>query len=190
MRRRLLAALLIAGAACGASTFAQEAAPCQSGTVASYAGTTCSQGTVIYTFPRDFYSYSGSGVHSLAADAIHIRMDPQGPFTFLIGFTNWNLDTPGESFEVTLHFSVRGADKLESWMHGCYTTDGGEVSGSITVNTHPPVTSTAICNSEMSRERTRDETYPAGPVEATVTIKAKSGDGTAGLRSFGTHFKP
>jgi hypothetical protein len=189
MRRIIWTVLLCCGLEVN-SAFAQAGAPCRSGTVASYAGTSCTQGKVTYSFPRDFYTYSGSGKRPLAAESIRILMDPQGPYTFLIGFTNWNLDSPGESFEVRLHFSVTGADKLESWMHGCYVTGSGEVTGTITVNTDPPVSSTAVCNSSMYRERAPGEWFRAGPVEATVIIKAKSGDGTAGLRSFGTHFRP
>jgi hypothetical protein len=173
-----------------AATSAQKVPTCRTGTVAEYAGTTCSQGTVIYTFPRDFYSYSGYGIQALSADSIQIRMDPNGPYTLLIGFADWNLNAPGQSFTITLHFSVSGGDKIESWLHECEVTSGGEVSGSITVNTNPPVTSTALCNSATSRERTRDVMYRPGPVDAVVTVKASSGDGTAGLKSFGTHFKP
>jgi len=190
MRRYLLTGLVLACGLHAASLSAQQVPPCRSGRAADYAGITCSQRSVIYTFPHDFYSFSSSGIPSLPADKVRIFMDPQGPYTLLIGFTDWNLDAPNESFTMTLHFSVSGADKTEAWMHRCYTTGTGEVTASITLNTNPPVSSTAVCNSRTMVEFAPGASYPLGPVEATVTIKANSGNGTAGLRSLGTHFKP
>lgn len=190
MRRYLAIGLLLACTVPATSLTAQEVPPCRSGRASDYAGTTCRQRSVIYTFPRDFFSFSSSGIQALSADEVRINMDPQGPYTLLIGFADWNLDAPNESFTLTLHFSVSGGDKTEAWMHRCYATGTGEVSASITVNTNPPVTSTATCNATTLLERAPDSSYTPGPVEATVTIKASSGDGTAGLRSLGTHFKP
>ena len=185
-----LTGLLLACTLPAASGLAQQVPPCRRGRVSYFAGTSCSQRSVTYTFPRDFFSFSSTGLQPLTADQVRIGMDPQGPYTMLIGFTDWDLNAPNESFTMTLHFSVTGGDRMEAWMHHCYTTGTGEVTASITVKTNPPVSSTAVCNATTQLERAPAARYTPGPVDAVVTIKASSGNGTAGLRSLGTHFGP
>ncbi|HEY6290189.1 MAG TPA: hypothetical protein VI455_01325 [Terriglobia bacterium] len=182
----VVAVSLFAGAAA-----AQGVEPCRNGTLASYAGTSCSQGQIVYHFPRNFYNFSGSGIATIGPERVLIRMDPQGPYTLLIGFADWALQKPGQSFDITLNFSVSGATKIESWIHRCEATGTARIYASQTVKTNPPVTTTTFCDGGGGmRERTRDVSYGGGTVDTVVSIHAESGTGTADFRSFGTHYKP
>jgi hypothetical protein len=191
MKRLAIAALAACNLLAGGAEGQESAPPCKDGTFASYAGTSCSQREIVYHFPENFYSFSGSGVPQIGADRVTVRMDPKGPYTLLIGFADWALQQSGQRFDITLNFSVSGGTKIESWIHGCEATGTAKVFASQTVKSNPPVTTTAFCDGNGNlRERTRDAFYGGGRVDTIVNIHLESGNGTANLRSLGTHYKP
>jgi hypothetical protein len=115
----------------------QPAAACVNGTVASYIGTSCSQGATVYNWS----SYTCTSTPSSICDALGtngsnlaMHLDPKGPYTLLIGQTElWNV-TAGQSVDVVISGTVSGAASNANWPHfnhgdvsaGGQTGDGTE----------------------------------------------------------------
>lgn len=163
-------------------------APCKNGNADIYAGTTCRQGGVTYTFPLDFYAYSGAWIKAIPASAIKIMMDPSGPQTFLISSSAWNLTKSGQSFNITLHFTVSGATKSGEWAHGCAVTDDGGMMEITTIDTAPATSLITYCTAKQNVELAPAH-IAAGKHNVVVNIRGKSQHGTANLQSYGTHFE-
>lgn len=86
--------------------------PCADGTVASYLGTSCSQGTAVTRWLS--YSCTSTPESTCAAlgtngSGVNIKMDPQGPYTLLVGKTTvWSV-TAGQKVDVAIGGTVYGA---------------------------------------------------------------------------------
>ena len=93
---------------------------CEVGTVASYIGTTCALPPAVYRW----ISYSCTSTPQSICDRLgrngselHMRRDPNGPNTLLLGGTDrWNVKA-GESIEVIIRGSVYGATGNLTWPH-------------------------------------------------------------------------
>lgn len=93
---------------------------CQDGTVASYLGTSCSQGLTVY----HWLSYSCTSTPSsickgLGTNGANVRMDsdPNGPYTIMVGETKlWDV-TAGQSVDVIIRGTVYGALRNNNWSH-------------------------------------------------------------------------
>jgi hypothetical protein len=170
-----------------------HAATCPPGTFQSYNqsarmqpdGTyafVCTQGgpsslsTVTYKFPKNFYSIVG--IPGVTAKDITVRLDPNGPYTLLVGSQKWN-PGPRQNFKLTLHFTVKGATKIGSWIHDCR----GAVLASITAELRTPVTAAATCSNPIVYASYND----VGETPANVAIGLEA---LSKMRSFGIHFHP
>ena len=172
-----------------ANTLRAEVPPCHAGTVASYAGTSCTTGGVVYTFPQDDYTFAGSGVDPIPASAVRILMDPQGPRTLLIGSPRWFLNKPHQSFSINIKFQVTGATITGGWQHNAEVTGDGKVSESTTVDGNPKAVSYSFRTASDGVDRAPAAHFPDGTQNVVVNISASTGDnGTAYLRTYGTHF--
>jgi hypothetical protein len=168
---------------------AAQAPPCRAGTVASYAGTSCTTGGVVYTFPEDDYSFSGSGIEPIPASAVRILMDPNGPRTLLFASPKWSLHKPHQSFSIDIKFQVTGATITGGWQHNAEVTGDGKVSESTTVEGNPRAVSYSFRTASDGVDRAPAARFPDGTQDAVVNISASTGeDGSAYLRSYGTHF--
>jgi hypothetical protein len=94
--------------------------PCARGTMASYIGTSCSQEATVY----HWLSYSCSSTPSSICEGLGpngekltMAMDPNGPYTILMGETSlWNV-TAGQSVDVVIKGTVYGAFRNNNWPH-------------------------------------------------------------------------
>jgi hypothetical protein len=170
-------------------TVRAQAPPCHAGTVASYAGTSCTTGGVVYTFPEDDYSFSGSGIEPIPASAVRILMDPNGPRTLLFASPKWSLNKPHQSFSIDIKFQVTGATITGGWQHNAEVTGDGKVSESTTVEGNPRAVSYSFRTASDGVDRAPAARFPDGTQDAVVNISASTGEnGSAYLRSYGTHF--
>jgi hypothetical protein len=159
------------------------------GTVASYAGQGFTTGGVTYSFPTNDYSFAGIGVTPIAASTINLRPDPNGPNTILISCNNWNLGLPDESVSINIYFQVTGADVQGGWQHSTVATGDGSVSESTTVQVNPPAVSTSFQTANSGTDLGQEAWFAEAPQNVVVHITLSSGlNGTASLKSYGTHF--
>jgi hypothetical protein len=183
---KTLVVLLLAFAAAGTMR-AQE--PFQAGTVAGFAGKSFVFGGVTYTFPEDDYSFSGSGVTSVPASAVAIRVDPSGPDTLLISSPFWALNQPGQSISIDIRFQVTGANVQESEQYRASATGDARISQSITVEGNPPTVSTSFRTATDGVNLPPPAWFAEGPHDVVVHISLVSGQkGTAVLRSYRMRF--
>jgi hypothetical protein len=118
--KRILALNLLLASVCGVAAAADAVKPCADGTVASYLGTSCSEGTVVSKWLT--YSCTSTPASICAAlgtngSKVHIGMDRQGPYTFQVGKTAaWNVQA-GQKVEVTIGGTVYGARGNGNWPH-------------------------------------------------------------------------
>jgi hypothetical protein len=167
------------------STHAQFTA----GTVASYAGQSFTTGGVTYSFPTNDYTFAGIGVAPIPASAVNLRPDPNGANTILISCTNWNLTQPNVSLDMDIYFQVTGADIQGGWQHSAVVTGDGSVSESTIVQTTPRAVSTSFQTAAGGVDLPPAVWFADSPQDAVVHISLSSGqNGTASLRSYGTHF--
>ncbi|HUI42055.1 MAG TPA: hypothetical protein VL523_08810 [Terriglobia bacterium] len=217
-------AVVLTGVGCGGGSSPQMQLPsgpgvsaCVSGTVSSYLGTSCSQGSTVY----HWLSYSCTSTPSsicngLGANGANLSMslDPQGPYTLLVGETDlWNV-TAGQSVDVVISGTVYGATHNNNWphFHGLpgQTGDGSEedittVNCSATGNCTNGLNGVSedLCDSahlgncsDLSMIPVQiDATFKAAPAADpyTLTIEIKLNGGTSGsatLYSVGTHLIP
>ncbi len=98
--------------------------------MASYLGTSCSQGLTVY----HWLSYSctsdpASICEKLGVNGANLRMDedPNGPYTIILGQTHaWTDVTAGQSVDVVIKGTVYGAMRNTNWPHyrGLIRTEG------------------------------------------------------------------
>lgn len=193
---------------------------CVTGTVSSYLGTSCSEGASVYHWD----SYTCTSNPSSICDAlgpngsnVSMALDPQGPFTILIGKTSaWDV-TAGQNVDVKITGSVYGADSNQNWPHfrgipGC-TGDGIEdnkttVACSATGNCLDSNNgvSEVLCSLTSPLANGVDESSIAAygayratfnpapsssPYPLTIEITLNGGtNGSAALFSVGTHLIP
>jgi hypothetical protein len=198
---------------------------CANGTVASYLESVpyCSQGGTVYHWlsysctstPASICASLGTNGSKLA-----IQMDPQGPYTLLVGRTSlWNV-TAGQSVDVAIHGTVYGALSNGSWPH--FKLSNGEAGppGQTGDGTEENITTVAcgaqctsanhgvsdiLCSAtspvaNCTEQETMGpyETYQANfvaapaakPYALTIEIKLNGNHGTASLFSVGTHLIP
>jgi|SRR5579872_116050 len=195
---------------------------CGVGTVASYMGTTCSQPPTVF----HWISYSCSSIPASICEAlgpngsnIHVRLDPNGPNTLLVGGTRaWDVKA-GQSVNIVIHGSVYNANVNLTWPHfypgeraqtgdgteenittvecggNCISAEGvssylcGADSPDMNCNDQPKIAPYFRTGVAKFRLSGADNPYPF-----SVEIKLNGGrSGTATLRSLGLHicdFKP
>ena len=195
---------------------------CGVGTVASYIGTTCSQPPTVFHWT----SYSCTSTPSSICDRlgpngseIHVRLDPNGPNTLLVGGTRaWDVKA-GQSVNILIRGSVYNANVNLTWPHfypdeRAQTGDGSEENittvecGENCVSNQGvsayrcgPDSPDINCNNQPKiRPYMRTGvakfhlTGPDSPYPFSVEIKLDGGtSGSATLRSLGLHicdFKP
>lgn len=106
----------ISGSSDKASASANGA--CADGTVASYLGTSCSQGQAVFKW----LSYSCTSTPSSLCDGLgtngsNLKMRIDGPHTILVGGTTlWNVNA-GQNVRVVINGSVYGARTNLNWPH-------------------------------------------------------------------------
>jgi len=99
---------------------ATQAGACKDGTVASYIGTSCSQGETVF----NWNSYTCTSTPQSICDSLgtkganlKIRLDPKGPHTLLLGATRlWNVKA-GQNVDVVIKGTVAGATTNQNWPH-------------------------------------------------------------------------
>jgi|SRR5277367_259555 len=216
-----LGLLIYPGKHAEASPF-EDPSVCGTGTVASYIGTSCSQPpTVFHWISYSCTSTPSSICERLGANGseIHVRLDPNGPNTLLVGGTHlWDV-TAGQRVDIVIRGSVYNANVNLTWPHfwpgqRAETGDGSEenittvdcgnkcvsgdgvnsyrcASGSPDMNCaeQPKIAAYISAGPARFRVTGADEPYPF-----TVEIKLDGGtSGTATLRSLGLHicdFRP
>jgi hypothetical protein len=93
---------------------------CGTGTVAGYIGTTCSQPpTVFHWLSYSCNSTPASICQRLGSngDKLHVRLDPNGANTLLVGGTHlWDV-TAGQSVDIVIRGSVYNANVNLTWPH-------------------------------------------------------------------------
>lgn len=195
------------------------AAACVTGTVASYLGTSCSEGGTGYHWSSYTCTSTPSSIcTALGTNGSNIQMglDPKGPYTLLVGRTSkWNV-TAGQSVDVVISGTVYGAKRNANWPHfngGRGQTGNGTEENITTVacitsaaclDSHNGV-SDVLCSDTSPAANCTDQSTigPYGPAEATfnpasasapygltIEIKLNGNSGTASLYSVGTHLIP
>ncbi|MBZ5720794.1 MAG: hypothetical protein LAO03_10480 [Acidobacteriia bacterium] len=192
----------------------REGEICEVGTVASYIGTTCALPPAVY----HWISYSCTSTPSKICDRlgrngseIHMRRDPNGPNTLLLGGTDkWNVKA-GESVNIMIRGTVYGATGNLTWPHfheqRAATGDGFEenittvecgencISGqgmsAFRCDAGSPeencVEQHRIAPYQRGRAEFR-EASPDNPYPFSIEIKLNGGtNGSASLRSLGLH---
>jgi hypothetical protein len=93
---------------------------CVTGTAASYIGTSCSQGGTVY----HWLSYNCTSTPASICDELGtngsgfvMHMDPEGPFTILMGGTDALKVTAGQSLDLVIRATVYGALRNSNWAH-------------------------------------------------------------------------
>ena len=181
-----LAILLLALAAAG-TTRAQE--PFKTGTLADLAGKSFEFGGVIYTFPEDDYSFSGSGVTPIPASAVAIRVDPSDPRTLQISCPFWALNQPGQSISIDIRFQVTDANVQEGEQYHASATGDAQISESIAVAGKPPAVSTSFRTATSGVNLPPPAWFAEGPHDVVIHISLLAGQqGTAVLRSYRMRF--
>ncbi len=118
-----------------------------------------------------------------------MRPDPNGANTILFACTNWSLDQPNESLSMDIYFQVTNADVQGGWQHYAAVSGDGSVSESTIVAASPPAISTSFQTATNGVDQPPRVWFADVPQNVTVTISLSSGqNGTASLRSYGTHF--
>jgi hypothetical protein len=192
------------------------------GTVASYIGTTCSQGNTVYNWLSYSCTSTPSSIcSSLGTNGSNIQMalDPQGPYTLLVGRTTaWDV-TAGQSVDVVISGTVYGATSNGNWPHfKCVpgqrgqTGDGTEetittvncATSAGCLDAHSGV-SDILCSatSPVANCTEQGTITPYSPYKATFTaapstapdglsieFKLNGNSGSASLCSVGTHLIP
>jgi hypothetical protein len=101
-------------------TSVATSAACANGTVASYIGTSCSQGSTVYSWTSYTCTSTPLSICSaLGTNGSNLQMtqDPKGPYTLLVGRTSlWNV-TAGQSVDVVISGTVYGAGSNGNWPH-------------------------------------------------------------------------
>jgi hypothetical protein len=211
-----LFALLISSAVrVNASPYGESAPTCETGTVASYVGTSCSFQPVVYHWE----SYSCTSTPASICDrlgrngsGIHVRLDPNGPPTLLIGGTHlWDVQAH-ESVDIVIRGSVSGATVNLTWPHFWpgqpATTGDGSEENITTVECGPgcgpknqgvSATRCSVSDAEENCSEHRITTYfgaianfraanPESPYPMTIEVKLSGGNsGSANIRSLGLH---
>jgi len=189
---------------------------CDKGTVASYIGTSCSQPPAVF----HWISYSCTSTPSSICDRIgtngkeiHVRLDPNGPNTLLVGSTHlWDV-TAGQSVDIVIRGSVYNANLNLTWPHfypgqPTQTGDGTEenittvecgencisgngvssylcAAGSADMNCLDQAKEKPYWASGVAKFRL---TGPDSPYPFSIEVKLNGGtNGTATLRSLGIH---
>jgi len=222
-----LGALAVLTIGCGGGGGAQPAVPsvpagpaaCVTGTVASYIGTTCSQGNTVYNWLSYSCTSTPSSIcFSLGSNGsnIQIALDPQGPYTLLVGRTAaWRV-TAGQSVDVVISGTVYGARSNGNWPHfkgfPGQTGDGTEESTTRVncatsagcLDAHQGV-SDILCSATSpvancteqptiapyTRYRANFNAAPStAPYGLSIEVKLNGNSGTASLYSLGTHLIP
>lgn len=195
---------------------------CGVGTIAGYIGTTCSQPPTVFHWT----SYSCTSTPSSICERlgrngseIHVRLDPNGPNTLLVGGTRaWDVQA-GQRVNIVIRGSVYNANVNLTWPHfypgeRAQTGDGSEEnittvecgencvaregvsayrcasdSPDMNCNNQPKIAPYIHTGVAKFRPAGPDAPYPF-----TVEIKLDGGtSGSATLRSLGLHicdFKP
>jgi hypothetical protein len=192
-------------------SFASE---CEPGTVASYLGTTCALPPAVYRWLSYECTSTPSNICNRLGkngEEIHIRRDPNGPNTLLVGGTDrWNVKA-GESIHVVIRGNVYGATGNNTWPHfhqqRASTGDGyeenitkvdcgenciqGDGSSAFRCDASSPEENCSeqhriapyMHNVSRFRPASADSPYPF-----TIEVKMSGGtNGTASLRSLGLH---
>jgi len=201
----------------GLVTSAYAAGACKDGTVASYVGTSCSQGNT--TFNWNSYTCTSTpqsicdGLGTKGAN-LKIRLDPKGPHTLLLGATRlWNV-TAGQNVDVVIKGTVAGATTNQNWPHFVgmrgQTGDGKEDNKTTvdcashgTCKNGPNGVSDILCTETgksancteqkkidpyLSERTTFDPAMLANPYAMTIEVKLNGGThGTATIYSVGLH---
>ena len=135
----------------GLVTSAYAAGACKDGTVASYIGTSCSQGNT--TFNWNSYTCTSTpqsicdGLGTKGAN-LKIRLDPKGPHTLLLGATRlWNV-TAGQNVDVVIKGTVAGATTNQNWPHFVGMRGQPETARK---TTRPPSTAPRMAPARMDR---------------------------------------
>ena len=194
-------------------------AACVDGTVASYLGTSCSQGATVYHWTSYTCTSNPSSIcGSLGPNGSNIAMamDPNGPYTILVGKTFlWNVSA-GQSVDVVINGTVYGAVSNQNWPHfrgvtGCVgggteeniTTVSCSASGScldanqgvsdiLCSETSPPANGTdqSSIAAYAPYRATFNPASSSSPYALTIEIKLNGNQGAAALFSVGTHLIP
>jgi hypothetical protein len=224
----LALAILLAMTSCGGSSSSGPQGPsspggvaaCVSGTVASYLSASCSQGASVFHLQSYTCTSTPSSICTgLGTNGSNIQMalDPQGPYTLLVGKTSlWNV-TAGQSVDVVISGTVYGALSNQNWPHFLHlqgqTGDGTEenkttvdclLTGGCTDSNDG--VSDVLCSADSPPANCTDQssiapysayraTFKAAPSTSpyamTVEIKLNGGStGTATLYSVGLHLPP
>jgi hypothetical protein len=179
--------LLLLVSAFAGSTSAQE--PFKAGTIADLAGKSFEFGGVIYTFPEDDYSFSGSGVTPIPASAVAIRVDPSDARTLQISCPFWALNQPGQSISIDIRFQVRDANVQEGEQYHASATGDAQISQSLTIAGNPPAVSTSFRTAAGGVNMPPPAWFAEGPHDVVVHISLLAGqNGTAVLRSYRMRF--
>jgi len=207
--------LICSGKRVEASPFGESAPVCETGTVASYIGTSCSFPPVVYHWTS--YSCTSTPASICArlgtnGAGIHVRLDPNGPPTLLVGGTHlWDV-TAGQSVDIVISGSVSGATVNLTWPHfwpgqRATTGDGSEENSTLIecggncgpANHGMSATRCSVADAEENCSEHRITTYfgqlanfraasADNPYPFTIEIKLNGGSsGTATLRSLGLH---
>lgn len=104
---------------------------CADGTVATYLGTSCSEGNTVYSWS----GYSCTSIPSGLCQAlgtngsnIQVKLDPNGPYTLLWGATHaWDV-AAGQSVDVMVTGTVYGAFDNQNWPH-YRSSSGAAIAG-------------------------------------------------------------
>jgi len=192
---------------------------CVNGTVASYLGTTCSEGATVYHWS----SYSCNSTPSSICVALgpngsnlQMALDSNGPYTLLAGRTSlWNVRA-GQSVDVVIRGSVYGATTNANWPHfnglpgqtgdateenittvGCAASgnclDGHNGVSDILCSAEGPVANCTEQSTITPYNPDRATFNPApstNPYPLTIEIKLNGNSGAATLYSVGTHLIP
>jgi hypothetical protein len=189
---------------------------CGTGTLAGYIGTTCSQPpTVFHWISYSCTSTPASICERLGSngDKLHVRLDPNGANTLLVGGTHlWDV-TAGQSVDIVIRGSVYNANVNLTWPHfypgqRAQSGDGTEENittiecGENCISNNG--VSSYLCTGESPDMNCADQpkirpyfqsgvakfqlTGPDSPYPFSVEIKLNGGSsGTATLRSLGLH---
>ena len=187
---------------------------CEPGTVASYMGHTCALPPAVY----HWISYECTSTPSKICDRlgehgveIHMRRDPNGPNTLLVGGTDrWNVKA-GESIHIIIRGTVYGATGNLTWphFHSERAATGDGYSENITKVdcgencTQGDGSSNFRCDASASEENCMEQrriapyqhaiskfraASPDNPYPFRIEVKMSGGtNGTASLRSLGLH---